>query len=91
MEDNKTNAATGIIEDVVKTASDNVDEDTKPSIKRQKTVSFSDETVEQEIEEATEGKSSLKSIIQLIDEIDDEKGKCCIPLKSALQLLAELS
>ena len=65
LEDNKTDEATGEIEDVVKTATDNVDGDTKPSTKRQKTVSFSDETIEQEIKEATEGKSSLKSSLQL--------------------------
>ena len=86
MEDDKTNEAT---EDVSKSASENVDEDTQTPIKRQKTVSFS-ENVEQEIEEATEGKSSLKSALQLLDEIDDEKGKCYIPSKSALQLLAEI-
>ena len=61
LEDNKTNEAT---EDISKSASENVDEDTQTQIKRQKTVSFS-ENVEQEIEEATEGKSFLKSALQL--------------------------
>ena len=91
LEDNKTNEATGLIENAAKTASENVDEDTQTPIKRQKTVSFS-ENVEQEqvIEEATEGKSSLKSALQLLDEIDDEISKCYIPSKSALQLLAEI-
>ena len=79
MEDDKTNEATGVIENAAKTASENVDEDTQTPIKRQKTVSFS-ENVEQEqvIEEATEGKSSLKSALQLLDEIDDEISKCYI-------------
>ena len=86
LEDNKTNEAT---EDISKSASENVDEDTQTPIKRQKTVSFS-ENVEQEIEEATEGKSSLKSALQLLNEVDAEKGKCYIPSKSALQLLAEI-
>ena len=89
LEDDKTNEATNVIEDVCKSAFENADEDTQTPIKRQKTVSFS-ENVEQEIEEATEGKSSLKSALQLLDEIDDEKGKCYIPSKSALQLLAEI-
>ena len=89
LEDDKTNEATDVIEDVSKSAFENMDEDTQTPIKRQKTVSFS-ENVEQEIEEATEGKSSLKSALQLLDEIDDEKGKCYIPSKSALQLLAEI-
>ena len=88
LEDDKTNEATDVIEDVSKIAIENADEDTQIPIKRQKTVSFS-ENVEQEIE-ATEGKSSLKSALQLLDEIDDEKGKCYIPSKSALQLLAEI-
>ena len=89
LEDDKTNEATDVIEDVSKSAFENMDEDTQTPIKRQKTVSFS-ENVEQEIEEATEGKSSLKSALQLLDEIDGEKGKCYIPSKSALQLLAEI-
>ena len=89
MEDDKTNEATDVIGDVARSASENVDEDPQTPIKRQKTVSFS-ENVEQEIEEATEGKSSLKSALQLLDEIDDEKGKCFIPSKSAIQLLAEI-
>ena len=64
LEDDKTNEATDVIEDVSKSASENADEDTQTPIKRQKTVSFS-ENVEQEIEEATEGKSFLKSALQL--------------------------
>ena len=41
--------------------------------------------------EETEGKTSiLKSALQLLDEIDSEIGKCYIPSKSALQLLAEI-
>ena len=64
LEDDKTNEATDVIEDVSKSASENADEDTQTPIKRQKTVSFS-ENVEQEIEEATEGKSFLKSGLQL--------------------------
>ena len=64
MEDDKTNEATDVIEDVCKSAFENADEDTQTPIKRQKTVSFS-ENVEQEIEEATEGKSFLKSGLQL--------------------------
>jgi 3-oxoacyl-ACP reductase-like protein len=87
LEDNKTNEATGEIEDVAKTASE---KDTQTPIKRKKTVSFSDEDLEQEIEEATQGKSSRKNALQLLDEIDDEIGKCYIPSKSALQLLAEI-
>jgi hypothetical protein len=86
LEDNKTNEATGEIEDVAKTASE---KDTQTPIKRKKTVSFSDEDLEQEIEEATQGKSSRKNALQLLDEID-EIGKCYIPSKSALQLLAEI-
>ena len=53
-----------------------------------------DVKVEQEkkdkIEEATEGKCSLKSALQIFDEIDAEIGTCYIPTKSALQLLAEI-
>ena len=64
LEDDKTNEATDVIEDVSKSAFENMDEDTQTPIKRQKTVSFS-ENVEQEIEEATEGKSFLKSGLQL--------------------------
>ena len=64
MEDDKTNEATDVIENVSKSAFENADEDTQTPIKRQKTVSFS-ENVEQEIEEATEGKSFLKSGLQL--------------------------
>ena len=38
----------------------------------------------------TEGKTSLKSALQLLDEIDADIGKCYIPMKNALQLLAEI-
>ena len=90
MEDNKTNAATDIIDDVPKTTPENVDEDSQSAIKRgsdvdQKQVEIKD-IPDRKIEEMNEGKCSLISALQLLDDIDS----CYIPSKSALQLLAEI-
>ena len=90
LEDDKTKAATDLIDDVAKTASENVDEDTKSGIKRgsdveEKQVEIKD-IPDHKIEEVNEGKCSLMSALQLLDDIDS----CYIPSKSALQLLAEI-
>ena len=92
MDDTKTNAAIDILDDVAKTASENVNEDTQSSIKRgsdveQKEVEIK-EIPDHKMEEVNEGKCSLISALQLLDDIDS--CVCYIPSKSALQLLAEI-
>merc|ERR1712008_50930 len=75
LEDNKTNEETGVIENAAKTASENVDEDTQTPIKRQKTVSFS-ENVEQEqvIEEAIEDTPRLHQEISSYNDLNQQNG-----------------
>ena len=90
LEDDKTNATTEIIDDVAKTTSENVAEDSQSAIKRgsdveQKQVEIKN-IPDRKIEEVNEGKCSLISALQLLEEIDS----CYIPSKSALQLLAEI-
>ena len=91
LEDNKSNAATDIIDDVPKTTPETVDEDSQSAIKKgtdveQKQVEIKD-IPDRKIEEMNEGKCSL-SALQLLDDI----GSGYIPStrKSALQLLAEI-
>ena len=67
-----------------------MDEDSQSAIKRgsdvdQKQVEIKD-IPDRKIEEMNEGKCSLISALQLLDDIDS----CYIPSKSALQLLAEI-
>ena len=91
-EDIKTNAATDIIVDVPKTTPETVNEDSQSAIKKgsdveQKQVEIKD-IPDRKIEEMNEGKCSLISALQLLDDI----GSGYIPStrKSALQLLAEI-
>ena len=87
MENDKTNAAT---DDVAKPTSKNMDEDTQSAIKRGSNVEQKQVEIkaipDPKIEEVNEGKCSLTSALQLLDDIDS----CYIPSKSALQLLAEI-
>merc|ERR1711971_1527836 len=90
LEDNKSNAATDIIDDVPKTTPETVDEDSQSAIKKgsdveQKQVEIKN-IPDRKIEEMNEGKCSLISALQLLEDIDS----CYIPTKSALQLLAEI-
>ena len=90
MEDDKTNAATEIIDDVPKTTPENGNEDSQSAIKRGSDVEQKQVEIkvipDRKIEEVNEGKCSLISALQLLEEIDS----CYIPSKSALQLLAEI-
>merc|ERR1711971_1011235 len=90
LEDDKSNAATDIIDDLSKTTPENVDEDSQSAIKKgsdveQKQVEIKN-IPDRKIEEMNEGKCSLISALQLLEDIDS----CYIPTKSALQLLAEI-
>jgi len=86
LEDDKTNEATDVIEDVSKSAFENVDEDTQTPIKRQKTVSFS-ENVEQEIEEATEDTTRLHQEISSYNDLNQQNGILGEGIDPHLQLL----
>merc|ERR1712051_862382 len=73
-------------EDVSKSASENVDEDTQTQIKRQKTVSFS-ENVEQEIEEATEDTLRLHQEISSYNDLNQQNSILGEGIDPHLQLL----
>jgi len=86
LEDDKTNEATDVIEDVCKSAFENADEDTQTPIKRQKTVSFS-ENVEQEIEEATEDTPRLHQEISSYNDLNHQNSILGGRIDPHLQLL----
>ena len=76
-------------EDIIRDDDEKVEEDEDQEEEERK---FELEVARTDVgNEETEGKTSiLKSALQLLDEIDAEIGKCFIPSKSALQLLAEI-